>query len=166
MITIKTYLYPNVAQVQFFQPGIFTTRNRVVYSRPIKVYQGIDNPIQVTIKNQDQKSIDLTGYEVHAIIQDPTNKVYIVNYGVQFADITNGLGNFIILQDDLAQLDQRFYKLTFKSLRISDNAENPLYIDDNYGVPLDLEVLPAYYTTVAGIRSSQTLQPGDPGYIG
>jgi hypothetical protein len=36
--------------------------------------------------------------------------------------------------------------LTFSSTT-SANVTNPVYIDDNYGVPLDLEVLPAYYSS-------------------
>ena len=66
MIVVKAYLVPNTAEVQIFDTSIFTVRNRQVYSRPIKVYQGIDNPIQVIIRNQDQKSVDLTGYSVTA----------------------------------------------------------------------------------------------------
>jgi hypothetical protein len=158
MITVKAYLYPNTAEVQVFDPAIFTTRNRQVYSRPIKVYQGIDNPIQVMIKNQDQKSVNLSvpdsdpvepAYSIVASIQDPTNKKYIIDYSVTFTDITKGLGNFTIATATLAALEQRFYKLTFKKIQLSDTTiKEPLYIDDNYGVPLDLEVLPAYYSTL------------------
>ena len=145
MITVKAYLYPNIAEVQIMDPAIFTTRNRQVYSRPIKVYQGIDNPIQVIVRNQDQKSIDLTGYIMQAEIQDPTNGVTVESYAVTFADITKGLANFTIDKATINALEQRFYKLTFKTIKQSDNTEQPIYIDDNYGVPLDLEVLPAYY---------------------
>lgn len=145
MITVKTYLYPNIAEVQVFDPLIFNVRNRVVYSRPIKVYQGIDNPIQVIVKNQDQKSVNLTGYIMQAAIQDPTNGVTVETYAVTFADITKGLANFTLDKATINTLEQRFYKLTFKTIKSSDNTEQPMYIDDNYGVPLDLEVLPAYY---------------------
>ena len=149
MITVKAYLYPNTAQVQVFDPTIFTTRNRVVYSRPIKVYQGIDNPVQVMVRNQDQKAVDLTGYVMQAQIQDPTNGVTVETYAVTFADIVKGLANFVIDRSTINNLEQRFYKLTFKTIRSSDNTEQPIYIDDNYGVPLDLEVLPAYYADSA-----------------
>jgi hypothetical protein len=115
-----------------------------MYSRPIKVYQGIDNPIQVIVRNQDQKGVNLTGYAVQADIQDPTNQVTVNSYAVTFADITKGLGNFTLDKDTVDSLEQRFYKLTFKTIRQTDNTEAPMYIDDNYGVPLDLEVLPAY----------------------
>jgi hypothetical protein len=150
VIVVKAYLYPNTAEVQIFDPSIFTTRNRVVYSRPIKIYQGMENAIQVIIRNQDQKSVDLTGYNVTATIQDPNNKVSIIDYNVEFSDITKGLGNFTIDYATVNSLEQRFYKLTFKTIRIEDSQQRPLYIDDNYGVPLDLEVLPAYYGSSGG----------------
>ena len=116
MITVKAYLYPNTVEVQFFDPSIFTVRNRVVYSRPIKVYQGIDNPIQVIVKNQDQKKADLTGYAMQADIQDPTNKITVMSYAVTWANIQMGLGQFTIDSTTLNSLEQRFYKLTFRTI--------------------------------------------------
>ena len=160
MITVKAYLYPNLAEVQVFDPSIFTTRNRVVYSRTIKVYQGIDNPIQVVVRNQDQKGVDLTGYVVEAEIQDPTNGITVESYAVTFADITKGLANFTIDKGTINALEQRFYKLTFKTIRVSDNTEQPIYIDDNYGVPLDLQVLPAYYADTASDESEVIFDGG------
>jgi hypothetical protein len=148
MQTIKTYLYPNTAEVQIIDPAIFTVRNRIVYSRPIKVYQGIDNPIQVTVRNQDQKKYNLTGYALQVDIQDPTNKITVDSIAVTWANITQGLGQFTISSDLVNSMEQRFYKLTFKTIKESDNTEQPVYIDDNYGVPLDLEVLPAYYAAI------------------
>jgi hypothetical protein len=145
MITVKAYLYPNTAEVQVFDPTIFTTRNRQVYSRPIKVYQGIDNPIQVIVKNQDQKSVNLTGSTMTAQIQDPTNQTTITSYPITWSNIQLGQGNFTLDADTINSLEQRFYKLTFSTN--TDGAVNPVYIDDNYGVPLDLEILPAYYST-------------------
>ena len=161
MITVKAYLYPNTAEVQVFDPSIFTTRNRVVYSRTIKVYQGIDNPIQVIVRNQDQKSVNLTGYSVQADIQDPTNQVTVESYAVTFANIATGLGTFTIASEVVNSLEQRFYKLTFRTILTADSSERPLYIDDNYGVPLDLQVLPAYYaTTEATAGTDETIVDG------
>ena len=151
MITVKAYIYPNTAEVQVFDPTIFTTRNRQVYSRPIKVYQGVDNPIQVIIRNQDQKSVDLSAYTVGAQIQDPTNQVTVNAYAVTFTqgNVQLGQGNFTLDNTTVSSLENRFYKLTFTLTKTSDNTSSPLYIDDNYGVPLDLEILPAYYSESA-----------------
>ena len=156
MITVKAYLYPNTAVVQVFDPTIFTTRNRQVYSRPIKVYQGVDNPIQVIVRNQDQKSVDLTGSSMLASIQDPTNQVTINSYPVTWANIQLGQGNFVLDKATIDSLENRFYKLTFSTTVTNTDTTTPVYIDDNYGVPLDLEVLPAYYQTTSAPSGSDT----------
>ena len=160
MQTIKAYLYNQKVVAQVFDPTIFTTRNRVVYSRPIKVYQGIDNPVQVTVLNQDQKPVNLTGYIMQASIQDPTNQITVETYAVTFANIAIGQGTFVLDKGTINSLDQRFYKLTFKTIKTSDNAEQPVYIDDNYGVPLDLEVLPAYWAETASQDSEVIIDGG------
>jgi hypothetical protein len=120
-----------------------------VYSRPIKVYQGIDNPIQILVRNQDQKSIDLTGYALQVDIQDPVNKVTVASFAVNYVDVTKGTGTCVLDQATIDQLEQRFYKLTVKRIDSGTNVADPVYIDDNYGVPLDLQVLPAYYADMA-----------------
>ena len=161
MITVKAYLYPNLAEVQVFDPAIFTTRNRQVYSRPIKVYQGVDNPIQVIIRNQDQKKVDLTGSSVTASIQDPTNQITVKSYPVLFGanvggNIQLGQGTFTFDANTINGLEQRFYKLAFSTTVTSTDVTRPVYIDDNYGVPLDLEVLPAYYANSTPPAESDT----------
>jgi hypothetical protein len=151
MITVKAYLYPNIAEVQFFDSSIFNVRNRVVYSRPIKVYQGIDNPVQVIVRNQDQKAYNLSGFALQVDIQDPVNQVTVNSYAVAFASnvaLEKGQGTFTIDSATLNSMEQRFYKLTFKTINTTTNAEQPVYIDDNYGAPLDLQVLPAYYSSM------------------
>jgi hypothetical protein len=159
MQTIKAYLYDQQVEVQILDTTIFTVRNRQVYSRPIKVYQGIDNPIQVVVKNQDQKKVNLTGYAMQADIQDPNSETTVASYAVTWTNggnIALGQGQFTIDNTTLNSLEQRFYKLTFRTIKNSDNSEKPVYVDDNYGVPLDLEVLPAYYATTEPPPSGTT----------
>ena len=144
---IQAYLYSNIVEVQIWDPAIFTPRNRVVYSRPITVYQGIDNPLQIVIRNQDQKLVNMTGYTVQIAIEDPVNEVTAYTFAVSFTDITKGLGTVTLDTATVNSLDQRIYKLTLKKILTADSSESPLYIDDNFSVPLDLEVKPAYYST-------------------
>ena len=150
MQVIKTYLYPNILEVQFLNPRLTTGgRNRQVYSRTIKVYQGIDNPIQIVCMNQDQKAVDLTGYILQVDIQDPVNQLTVCSFGVNFTAQTKGQGYIVLDQGIIDGLEQRFYKLTVKQINQTTNFASPVYIDDNYGVPLDLQVLPAYYSDTA-----------------
>jgi len=147
MPLITSYLYDNKFDVQFldYSDPTIKTRNRVVYQRPIIVYQGIDNPVVVQFKNQDQKAINLTGYSVQAAIQDPIEEQTVNTYAVTFANIANGRGTFTLDSLTISNLQQRLYKLTFKSVKDSDNTERPMYFDDNYQAPLDLDIRPAYY---------------------
>jgi hypothetical protein len=147
MQTIDIFWYKNILEVQVQDPAIFTTRNRIVYSRPIKIYQGIDNPIHIVAKNQDQKPVDFTGYIMTVEIQDPENEITVASYSVNFVTITKGLGTFLIPRDTVNALDQRHYQLTARLINSATNAENPLYIDDNYSVAVPLQVLSAYYST-------------------
>jgi hypothetical protein len=144
MITI--YLYPNIIEVQIWDPAIFTTRNQYMYAKPVTIYQGIDNPIQVKVKNQDQKPVNMTNKSIRVDIQDTLNSLTVHTSTVTFSNIAKGYGTFIINKDLTALLDQRQYKLTFRTIdTTNNNAEQPVYVDDNYQVPLDLMVLPAYY---------------------
>ena len=154
MQIIQSYLYPNIVEVQFLDPTIFTTRNRVVYSRPIKIYQGIDNPLQVVVKNQDQKAANVTGYAVQLDIQDPLGKGSVESLAVTMTDYARGLGTVTIPRDVVNALDQRLYKLTVKIVNLSTDAERPLYIDNNYGALLDLEVLPGWYESMPSTLSN------------
>ena len=145
MQTIDVFWYKNILEVQVIDPAIFTVRNRIVYSRTIKIYQGIDNPIHVVAKNQDQKSADLTGYDMQIDIQDPENEITVDTFTVSFVNQTSGLATFTIPKSSVNALDQRYYEFTVKLINVSSNAETPLYIDDNYSVRLPVQVLPAYY---------------------
>lgn len=141
---IQAYLYANKVEVQFWDPAIFSPRNRVVYSRPITVYQGIDNPLQIVIKNQDQKPVDVTGYSITLDLQDPLIANTITSLPVTISNATSGLGNVTITSAILAALEQRIYKIAIKA--VASGNSRPLYIDDNYGAQLDLIVKPGWYS--------------------
>lgn len=164
MQTLKIYLYPNTLVIQFLDPSVTSVRNPIVYNRKIKLYQGIDNPVQIHAKNQDQKTINLTGYTVHAQIQDPVNHLTVHTYPVIWSDITKGLGSIVFDKTTLDDLEQRIYQLTFKAINNSTNAEKPFYIDDNYGALVDVEVHPAYYSTIVPTAEANE-QVIDGGYI-
>jgi len=142
---ILAYLYPNTVTVQLWDQSIFSPRNRVVYSRPIKIYQGIDNPLQIVVLNQDQKPVDLTGYTLNAEIQDPVNQSTAYSYTITYTNQAQGRGTFTIPNATVTSLEQRFYWLTLKTVSNVGNIARPVYVDDNWTAPLDLEVLPAYY---------------------
>ena len=147
MTTIQTYLYTKKIEVQFWDPTVFVTRNYQVYTRPVTVYQGVDNPLNVVIKNQDQKPANLTGYVVQADLQDVRNTTTVTSLAIRWVDITRGFGVIIFDRDLVNNLDQRMYTITFKKTKIGDAASTPMYSDLDQTVPIDIHVHPAYYST-------------------
>lgn len=145
MQTLKSYLYPTTVEVQIPDPLIFSVRKRTVYSHPIKIFQGTDNPIQIVINNQDNKPVDCTGYAVQVHLQDPISANTVANYSVTFANVILGQGSITVSKEQVDALDQRIYKLAVKRIRLSDSQETPAYSDANYTVPIDVLVMPGYY---------------------
>lgn len=116
-----------------------------MYSHPIKIFQGTDNPIQIVINNQDNKPVDCTGYAVQVQLQDPISANTVANYSVTFANVILGQGSITVSKEQVDALDQRIYKLAVKRIRLSDSQETPAYSDANYTVPIDVLVMPGYY---------------------
>lgn len=117
-----------------------------MYATPVVIYQGIDNPIQVRVRNQDQKPVDMTGRLIQVDIQNPNDQLTEYSFGVTFTNRSRGWGNFTIPKSIVDSLTQRQYKLAFRAIDENTNREQPMFINDNFGVPLDLIVKPAYYS--------------------
>jgi hypothetical protein len=161
MQTINVFWYKNILEIQWPDPTIFTTRNRIVYSRTIKIYQGIDNPIHIVVKNQDQKAVDTTGYLLQLDIQDPDVEGSVASIAVEVVNAAKGLAVATIDRSTVNALDKRFYYVTVKRIHQATNTESPSYADDNYSVSLPLEVLPGWYESMPlTLDSDEVLDAG------
>ena len=108
MYEIQSYLYDNIILVQILDQGTFSPpRNRTVFSQPIKVYQGIDNPLQIVVRNQQQKAADISGYNVQLDIQDPFEKGAVESLAVSIDTVASGLCSVTIPKATTVALKQR-----------------------------------------------------------
>ena len=146
MYEIQSYLYDNIILVQILDQATFLPpRNRTVFSQPVKVYQGIDNPLQIVVRNQQQKAVNLTGNTMQLDIQDPFEKGAVESLSVTIDNAVTGLCSVTIPKDTTVALKQRMYLLTLKLTNTTTNIDRPLYVDDNFGAQLKMEVLPGWY---------------------
>jgi hypothetical protein len=145
-----SYLYDQTIDVQLLdEDPLLTTRYRTVYNRPIKIYQGIDNPLKIVVKNQDQKPVNMYGYSVQLDIQDPSIQNAVVSIACTWANANVGIATVTIDRNTVNALDQRIYKATLKRIETTTNQERPLFMDDNFTVQLDLEVQAGWYESSA-----------------
>ena len=168
MTTIQTYLYSQIVRVQILDSGSFVKRDRTVYARPVTVYQGIDNPISIQVRNQEQRMVDMTTNLMQVDIQNPNLQLTEYSLGIEWTDRVRGYGQFVVTKEILDTLDQRHYTLTFRVIDQDSNRQRPAFVDDNYGVPLNMIVKPAYYADMLvqeGETSSNDFNKIDGGTI-
>ena len=142
----SVYLYPNKVDV-FTNLGEWTTgRYRKVYQRNFKVYRGVDNRLDLQVRNADEKAKDITGNTlVFTLIERETQKLVLQRNCEPVPEALNDSttritrGYVTITEQDLLLLDKGFYSF---SVHLLDNAgvKTPLYSDSQFGVIGTLEV--------------------------
>ena len=151
MQTVTSYYYDNIVNVQFdigdtcLIPDI-PQRNRVVYTRPIQIYQGVSNVLKIEIKNSDQKPIDVTGHRlVFNIVDDYVyaNATTVLSANVEPLDYSIGTGYVVLPAADLTQLYREQYLYNIKIETCWGNVAS--YVDDNYGAAGQLHISNSAY---------------------
>jgi hypothetical protein len=148
MQKIQSYLYPNRIQL-VINLDEFSTNNqvewRIVYQRTIKIYKGIDNVLEIDVKNNDQKRVSLSGKTVYMVIFDQANNEIIRYTALNLEDdsshASRGLARITVLASDLEDLIPQY--LTFVVYTEDDILNNIelLYGDSKYGARGTIELL-------------------------
>jgi len=141
MPTITSYLYDNKITIQILvdDPTI-KTRNKVVYNRTVDVYKGVDNPITIQFKNQDQKPVNISSYNITGYLVDIVNSDLISNVAVTVSNATIGTASVTLTEELIGNLELTRYKLAFKAVNTVTSVERPIYSDDNYGLYQEINI--------------------------
>ena len=143
MQTINVYAYFPVVNVQLAGDFNVRTRNRQVYSPNIKLYRNTDNPVRLLVKNQDQKPIDITNFDILVDLVDFENQQTVASYNATKINNLKGICEVLVAKGDIDPLENRYFYLM---VRKSYNGADPqvAYVDDNYSVQLPVEIHGAY----------------------
>lgn len=142
------YLYPNKVDV-FTNLGTWTTeRYRKVYQRNFKVFRGVDNRLDLQVRNSDQKMKDITGYTlVFNLIERGTQKLILQRECV-IVSAVNGKVYVTVTESDLNTIESGMYNYTINSIHNTTGVKAPLYCDSQFGAIGTLEVLGDMFGTV------------------
>jgi hypothetical protein len=138
MQKIQFYLVPNRITVTTDVAG-YNTEFRQVYQRQIKLYKGIDNTIELDIRNSDQRKTAVTGYTAELQFFDSEHKVLFTANG---APVGIGLISVTIPAETIVNLQPQMLKVAAKL--VSSGNQLPLYIDSQFGLLGSVEVLNGY----------------------
>jgi hypothetical protein len=164
MQKISSYLYPNrievVADVAL-DPATCPVEWKIVYQKPIKIYKGVDNVIELEVKNADQKRLDLFGKTVKFVLMDQTSKE-IETYDANVVDdgstvCVRGVARITIPEADLADLDPQHLKFTSYILN-NDNTKTLLYGDTKYGAQSFVDLLDGVIPKTREVRKFDAFQ--------
>lgn len=138
MQKISSYLYSNRIQA-VVNLAASPLEWRIVYQRKFKIYQGLDNVLELDVKNVEQKRINITTYAMKFIIMDQLNQeVYAGN--VNTATGKKGIGLMTIPAAALNTITPQFLKYTVYILN-ADTTKTPVYGDTQFGVTGTMDLL-------------------------
>lgn len=164
MQKISSYLYPNRIEVianVALPESTCPVEWKIVYQKPIKIYKGVDNVIELEVKNSDQKRIDLFGKTIKFVLMDQTNRE-IDTYNVTVVDdgstaCVKGVARITLPESALAALDTQYLK--FSSYMVNtDNTKTLLYGDSKYGAQGFIELLDGVVPSTREVRTYEDFQ--------
>ncbi|NBR60139.1 MAG: hypothetical protein EBT86_00545 [Actinobacteria bacterium] len=114
MQKVQVYLYPNrITVLSHLDTNLANTEYRIVYQRTVKLYKGIDNIIELEIKNNDQKRIEIGIGSLKLTLMDKNYNTINIYTADSLEDSTQvGLARVTIPKEDLNNLDPQFLKFT------------------------------------------------------
>jgi len=164
MQKISSYLYPNRIEViadVALPESTCPVEWKIVYQKPIKIYKGVDNVIELEVKNGDQKRIDLFGKTIKFVLMDQTYRE-IDTYNAVVVDdgstqCVKGVARITLPEADLAALDTQYLK--FSSYIVNaDNTKTMVYGDTKYGAQGFIELLDGVIPSTRQVRKFEDFQ--------
>lgn len=137
MQKIQFYLVPNRITVTTDMAG-FTTEFRQVYQRTIKLYKGIDNTIEIEVRDADQRRQDVVGKTITAKFFDADRRSLFEVTGEAILS-KPGLMSLVVTANTIESIDPQHLTM---AASLSDNSI--LYSDSQFGLGATVELLNGY----------------------
>ena len=152
------YLYVNKLDVFTTPTDTWSTeRYRRVYNRNLKIFRGVDNRIDIQVRNSDQKASNIVGSTLVFNLVSQATKDLILQKDFSAMDLGTGKVTVILTADELLDLDTGFYnysivkeiRSTVDSTDYTVTSKMPLYMDSQYSTVGTLEITGDVYGGVA-----------------
>jgi hypothetical protein len=150
MQLISVYLYQNKIDVfTNASAGWLTKRYRRVYNRNVKIYRGVDNRIDIQVRNSDEKAADVTGSTLVFNLVERETQALVAQRDCVTVSASTGKYYVILTERELLDIETGFYQYSvYNELRTNNSdgtylvtSRTPLYIDSQYDTLANVEVL-------------------------
>jgi hypothetical protein len=128
-----------------------------VYNRNLKIFRGVDNRIDIQVRNNDQKASNIVGSTLVFNLVSQDTKDLVLQKDFTAMDLATGKVTVIITSEELLDLDIGFYnysivkevRSTIDSTDYTVTSKMPLYMDSQYDTVGTLEISGDVYGGVA-----------------
>lgn len=124
---ITAYLFNPQVLARFNKPN--TVRNTVMWNKPLRIYKGADNFIDIVVNDFDLQPVAVNIYTFNFRVRDRENTLILEKDIGLRANYTNRLA-LDILEADLADVNIGQYTWGI-SLTDEDGKKRPLYLEVN-----------------------------------
>lgn len=127
-----------------------------MYNHPIKVYKGIDNTIQLSLKNDNQKSLTITDKTITFNILDNVGDTgVLLSKTASLVDGIKGTAKVVITEGDLLNLDSQY--LNYSVTVVDGEANTSIgYVDGAYDVLGQLQISDGVFPTLTDSKVLNT----------
>ncbi len=137
-----------------------------MYQKDIQVVKGVTNTIKFTVKNQDQKPLDMNGETLtFNLVNNETGAVHLQKACTTLDDgsttSTKGVATITLTESDTASLVSKFYKFIV-TRTIGGSGNHATYANTHYGVAGTLEIVDHVYpafTNSVELPNTEFLRP-------
>ena len=152
------YLYVNKLDVFTTLTDTWSTeRYRKVYNRNLKIFRGVDNRIDIQVRNNDQKASNIVGSTLVFNLVSQATKDLVLQKDFTAMELATGKVTVIVTAEELFDLDIGFYnysivkevRATVDSTDYTVTSKMPLYMDSQYDTVGTLEITGDVYGGVA-----------------
>jgi hypothetical protein len=165
------YLYVNKLDVFTTPTDTWSTeRYRRVYNRNLKIFRGVDNRIDIQVRNSDQKASNIAGSTLVFNLVSQDTKDLVLQKDFTAMDLATGKVTVIVTADELLDLNTGFYnysivkevRSTVDSTDYTVTSKMPLYMDSQYAAVGTLEITGDVYGGVADSVNVSTFNYTNP----
>ena len=162
MQSISVYLVPNKVDVFTTHPTEWTIeRYRRVYNRNLKVYRGVDNRIDLQVRNPDQKPTEIVATTLVFTLIEREQQKKVLEKDCSVVNTASGKFFVNLLDSELVDIESGFYQYSIRTETRSSNNDNtynvisskPLYIDGQYDALGTIEI----YGSLSGESVASTV---------
>jgi len=148
MQIIAGYLYkPYITVIKNSQrtPNL---ENQQVYARPLELFRGIDNRVEIQLRNNELKKVNLLDHSLVLNLFDNANNQLLLSRQLNMVYTSTGLATTLIESYILDSITPGFYN--YSLVAVSPEGEDQVvYTDDNYRATGQLRILDTIYPAPA-----------------